>query len=174
VNLLSDDFFQHFCLLFSIGNLNNTVEINVQVENEQASLELYQFYLSTIDYIQLFLFTNNLISVDEHNRLSQIFSKMKFSCVDKITIQYKYRDNVCRGNKQQDVYIDLRTNQFYILKEYEHSELRYIDAIVDFILTNESADKQLKLTLYIKKILQIYQRLVFPKSSGLLVTQEPL
>jgi hypothetical protein len=129
------------------------------VENEQPSTSLADFYRSSIDLIQHFLLSKNLISDTQSHHLSAIFSRMQFVCVNRIDISYCYGTDLIKvplSSYNTDTYIDEESCKFYILKKFETSEMRYTDAMVNFIAENQVIRSEL--LSYIKKLLQIYQK----------------
>jgi hypothetical protein len=83
---------------------------------------------------------------------------MQFVCVDRIHLLYCYGTDIVKSpstSYSADTYIDQRSCKFYILKKYETSEMRYIDAMAEFIVEDEVGRS--KLSVYIKKLLQMYQ-----------------
>ena len=83
---------------------------------------------------------------------------MQFVCVDRIQLSYCYGTDVVKAASTSyivDTYIDEQSCKFYILKKYETSEMRYIDAMSEFIVEDE--ETRAKLSSYIKKLLQKHQ-----------------
>ncbi|CAF3761406.1 unnamed protein product [Adineta steineri] len=155
---ISIEFKENFCLLFNIENLDKVIQTKIDVDNEQPSINLSDFYSQSIVLIQDFLLNYSMISADRSDYLSSKFARMKFLCVDRIQLSYCYGSNIVKtvpNLYSVDTYIDQELCKFYILKKYETSEMRYIDAMTEFIVKNEG--ERLKLSGYIKKLLQIYQ-----------------
>ncbi len=155
---LSPEFKKQFCLLFDIKNLDQVIQTKITVDNEQPSISLTDFYRSSIDLIQHFLLSKKLISDARSIHLSTIFSHMKFICVNSIHLSYCHGTNTVKvpsTSYNTDTYIDEQTSKFYILKKFEASEMRYTDAMVHFIVEDETTRS--KLLPYIKELLQIYQ-----------------
>ncbi|UJR37109.1 hypothetical protein I4U23_029813 [Adineta vaga] len=153
-----NEFKKNFCILFNIEDLDDIIQTKVHVENEQLSTNLSDFYRHSIDLIQHFLLDHSLISDTRSTDLSTIFARMQFLCVDHIQLSYCYGSNIIKTPPTSyniDTYVDRKSCKFYILKKYENSEMRYIDAMVDFIVENETARS--KLLTYIRKLVQIYQ-----------------
>jgi len=156
---ISSQFKDNFCLLFHIANLGNVIQIKIDVKNEQLSTSLANFYRCSIDLIQHFLLNKNLISDIQSNHFSNIFARMKFVCVDHIHLSYCYGTDISKEaptSSSTDTYIDEQTCKFYILKKFENSEMRYTDAMVNFIVEDKVTRSEL--LSYIKRLLQIYQQ----------------
>ncbi len=84
---------------------------------------------------------------------------MQFICVNRIHLSYCYGTNIVKvepTSSNRDTYIDEQTCKFYILKKYESSEMRYTDAMVNFIVEDKIARSEL--LSHIKILLQIYQK----------------
>jgi hypothetical protein len=146
-------------LLFNIENLDNVIQTKVDVENEQISKNLTDFYSRCIDLIQHFLLSQALIPNTRSIHLASIFARMQFICVDRIDLSYCYGTDVIKAapnSYSTDTYIDEDSCKFYILKKFETSEMRYIDAMNEFIVEDETARS--KLSSYIKKLLQTHQK----------------
>ncbi len=146
-------------MLFNIENLGNVIQTKINVENEQPSTSLANFYRSSIDLIQHFLLNKKLISDTQSNHLLTIFSRMQFVCVNRIDVSYCYGTNISKlppTSSNIDTYIDDQTCKFYILKKYETSEMRYTDAMVNFIVEDKVIRSEL--LSRIKMLLQIYQK----------------
>lgn len=155
---LSSDFKKHFCILFNIEDLANHIQTKVTVENEQPAINLSGFYRQAIDLIQDFLLANSFISDIRSNHLATIFARMQFFCVDHIQVSYSYGSDIIKTPSNLhsiDTYIDQQECKFYILKKYENSEMRYTDAMAEFIVKDDVARS--KLLTYIRKLLQMYQ-----------------
>jgi hypothetical protein len=151
-------FQEHFCLLFNIVNLNKVIQTKVDVKNELPSTSLPAFYSHSIDLIQDYLLSQQLISDIQSNDLSSIFARMRFLCVDSIDLSYCYESiiKLAATSYSADTYIDKQSGIFYILKKYETSEMRFIDAMAEFITEDETIRS--RLSSCIKKLLQIYQK----------------
>ncbi|CAF4681057.1 unnamed protein product [Rotaria sp. Silwood1] len=156
---IDTNFQEQFRSLFSIENLDKIIQTKVDVENEQSSTNLTDFYSCSIDLIQYFLLSKDIISTTRSTYLSSVFARMHFVCVDRIHLSHCYGSNIIKSSStsySRDTYIDEESGKFYILKKYETSEMRYIDAMVDFIVENDETTR-LQLSSCIKKILQRYQ-----------------
>ncbi|CAF2658198.1 unnamed protein product [Rotaria sp. Silwood2] len=156
---IDTSFQEQFRSLFSIDTLSKIIQTKVDVENEQSSTNLTDFYSCSIDLIQYFLLSKESISTTRSIYLSSVFAHMHFVCVDRIHLSYCHGSNIVKSpstSYSRDTYIDEQSNKFYILKKYETSEMRYIDAMVDFIVEDDATRS--KLSLYIKTLLQKYQR----------------
>ncbi len=154
----SNEFKQQFCTLFNIDDLSDVIQNVIDVENEQQSEGILEFYSNSIDFIQYFLLTNRYISETQSNHLQTIFSEMTFVSVDSIYLSYRYKENVRRklaSSSLLDSYIDESTRKFYILKKYEKSESRFIYTMVNYLVQDEA--NRLKLSHYIQTLLRIYQ-----------------
>ncbi|CAF1395347.1 unnamed protein product [Rotaria sordida] len=155
---IDTNFQEQFCSLFDIENLRKVIQTKVHVENEQSSTHLAEFYHCSIDLIQYFLLSKQFISATHSADLSFVFARMHFVCVDRIDLSYCYGTDIIKTestNYNKDTYIDEQSSKFYILKKFEHSETRYIDAMINFIVEDEGIRSQL--LSYIKKLLQQYQ-----------------
>ncbi|CAF1564927.1 unnamed protein product, partial [Rotaria sordida] len=154
-----DTYFQEqFRSLFSIETLDKIIQTKVNVENEQLSINLTDFYSCSIDLIQYFLLSKEYISTARSIYLSSVFNRMHFVCVDRIHLSHCYGINIIKSTStsySRDTYIDEQSGKFYILKKYETSEMRYIDTMVDFIVEDDKIRSQL--SSYIKRLLQRYQ-----------------
>ncbi|CAF3697074.1 unnamed protein product [Rotaria sordida] len=154
-----DTYFQEqFRSLFSIETLDKIIQTKVNVENEQLSINLTDFYSCSIDLIQYFLLSKEYISTARSIYLSSVFNRMHFVCVDRIHLSHCYGMNIIKSTStsySRDTYIDEQSGKFYILKKYETSEMRYIDTMVDFIVEDDKIRSQL--SSYIKRLLQRYQ-----------------
>ncbi|CAF3404047.1 unnamed protein product [Rotaria socialis] len=152
-------FQEQFRSLFNIESLGKVVQTIVQVENEQTSTSLLDFYSSAIDLIQDFLLKKQLISQPRSAHLSTVFARMHFVCVDRIDLSYCLGNDIIKSastSYRKDSYVDEQSGKFFILKKFERSEMRYIDAMVEFIVEDEMVRSQL--TSCIKKLLQIYEK----------------
>ena len=153
---LSNEFEEQFCSLFDIESLDKVIQTKITVEKEEPSTSLAEFYRSSIDLLQHFLFSGKLITSDQSDHFSTILSTMQFLCVDRIELSYCYADKVkTPENHRLDTYVDEEASKFYILKKFEQSEMRYIEAMAHFLVKDEIG--RLKLARYIQELLQIYQ-----------------
>ena len=156
--MLSSEFKQRFCSFFNINDLADAIQVLVDVDNEEASTELLNFYVHSIDLIQNFLLTNNFMSESRSSYLQTVFSRLKFVAVDGIRLSYRHGEHIVRKASSAstlDSYIDESMGKFYILKKYQTSESRHIDSIVNYLVSDEAA--YLKLSHYIRFLLKIYQ-----------------
>ena len=156
---LSPESKANFCSLFDIKDLAEVIRTEVKVENEQPSVVLGDFYRRSIDLIQAFLLNEKLLSETSSIDLASVFARMHFVCVDLIRISYCYEGILKKSVDSasgSETYIDEKAGKFYILKKFENSDMRYIDAMVAFLLRDETS--QAKLSSYMKKLLQAYQK----------------
>jgi hypothetical protein len=144
--------------LFHIKDLAQLVQIEVKVTNEQRSATLTDFFRQAIDLIQAFIHDKQLIDHDRSVRLAKILEHMKFICVDSMELLVNY-DNIIwlslTTSTTKETYIDENTSRFYILKVFEGSEMRYIDAMVSFLVNDESA--RMELSKYMKRLVLMHQ-----------------
>lgn len=134
------------------------ITILVDVESEQLSLELLNFYSGAIGSIQKFLLAHTLISETRSSYLQTVFSRMRFFSVDRIRLSYRYRESIVRTLPPSiilDSYIDDSMGKFYILKKYEQSESRHIDAMVNYIVSDPRA--RLAVAHHIRLLFRSYQ-----------------
>ena len=156
---MNANFREQFCSLFYIESLDKVIQTRVNAENEESSTILADFYSCSIDLIQHFLISKQFISTDRSKYLASVFARMQFVRANHIHLSYCYGTNTVEPastSRSRDTYIDEQSGKFYILKKYENSELRYIDAMVEFIAEDEAI--RAELSLHIKKLLQIYQK----------------
>ena len=154
----SSEFKQQFCSLFQINDLANEITTLVDVDDEQPSLELFNFYAHSIDLIQKFLVAQTLIFETRSSYLQSVFSRMRFVSADRIRLSYRYQENLVRRLPLStiiDSYIDESMGKFYILKKYEQSESRHIDTMVNYLVSDQAA--RLNLAHYIRQLFRLYQ-----------------
>ncbi|CAF3611465.1 unnamed protein product [Rotaria sp. Silwood1] len=88
-----------------------------------------------------------------------MFSKIRFLRVDSIRLIHWYGDTnreLPATLSSRDAYIDEQSAKFYILKNFENSEMRYIRTMAEFLVDN--ADGQSKLISFIEELVRSYQR----------------
>ncbi|CAF2543502.1 unnamed protein product [Rotaria sp. Silwood2] len=88
-----------------------------------------------------------------------MFSKIRFLHVDSIRLTHWYGDTnreLPATLSARDAYIDEQSAKFYILKNFENSEMRYIRTMAEFLVDN--ADGQSKLISFIEELVRSYQR----------------
>ena len=168
---LSTELKEQFCSLFDIQSLGKVIQTKIKVENNQPSTSLTDFYRHSIDLIQHFLLSEKLISAARSKDLSDIFSRMQFLCVDRIDLSYCHADTVkvLPTTHGIDAYVDEGTRKFYILKKFEHSEMRFTEAMAYFIVEDKTTRS--KLLLHIRELLQVYQK---EDASGLAKQREKI
>ncbi|CAM4933155.1 unnamed protein product [Rotaria socialis] len=154
----SAEFKQRFCSLFNINNLADVIKVLVNVDNEQTSTDLLDFYACSIDFIQHFLLSNNFISESRSCYLQSIFSSVQFVSVDYIRLSYCYQESIVRAassSSSLDSYMNESVKKFYILKKYEKFESYHINTMVNYLVSDESA--RLKLSQYITYLFKVYK-----------------
>ena len=131
----------------------------MKVENERPSVILSDFYRRSIDLIQAFLLNAKLLSEARSKDLAAVFARMHFVCVDLIRVSYCSEANVKKSSdagSSNETYVDEKAGKFYILTKFENSDMRYIDAMVAFLLQDETA--RAKLSAFMKTLLKMYQK----------------
>lgn len=84
---------------------------------------------------------------------------MQFISVDSIHLSYCYGTKIVNATSTSstiETYIDDQTCKFYILKKFENSEMRYTDAMANFLVQDKLS--RAELLSYIKTLLQTYQK----------------
>ncbi|CAF4753864.1 unnamed protein product [Rotaria socialis] len=147
------EFKNSFCFLFEIKSLADVIQLQVHVDNEQLSVDLFNFFFHSIELVQNFLLLKSFITEERSKYLASIFARLHFVCVDKIQLSYKYETDVVR-TETCDTYIDEQAGQFYILKQIEKFEKRYIETMVAFLVRDRVA--QIELTSYMMELSRIY------------------
>jgi hypothetical protein len=150
---------EQFCSIFKIKNLTEVIRTEIKANNEEKSIMISDFYEKSIDLIQDYLFSKNLIDQDRSKQLAEMFSKIRFLRVDSIRLVHWYGDT----NRElpamlsaRDAYMNEQSAKFYILKNFENSEMRYIRTMAEFLVDN--ADGQSKLISFIEELVRSYQR----------------
>lgn len=143
-----------FCFLFEIKSLADVIQLQVHVDNGQLSVDLFDFFSHSIELIQNFLVIKSFITENRSKYLASIFSRLHFVCVDQIQLLYKYEADVVQ-TVTCDAYIDEKAGQFYILKQFETFEQRYIDSMARFLVQDRVA--LIELTSYMMELSRIYQ-----------------
>ena len=154
----SSEFKHQFCTLFNINDFANMITVQVNVDNEQLSSELRNFYAHSVDLIQNYLLAHTMISETRSSYLQSVFSRVRFFSVDRIRLSYRYQESIVRTLPPStilDSYIDDSMGKFYILKKYEQSESRHIDAMVNYLVSDQAA--RLALAHYIRQLFRTYQ-----------------
>ncbi len=151
---MSPELKNNFCLLFEIQSLSDVIQLQVHVDNEKLSIDLFNFYCHSIELIQYFLLTKSFITEEQSKYFASIFARMHFVCVDQIQLSYNYQVDTLR-KEMCDTYVDERAGRFYVLKKFERSEIRYIETMAKYLVQDRRALAEL--TSFMMKLLQIYQ-----------------
>jgi hypothetical protein len=152
--ILSSELKNNFCLLFDIQSLSDIIKITVHVDNENLSIDLFNFYFHSIELIQNFLLMNSFITEEQSKYFASIFVRMHFICVDQIELLYNYQIDTLK-KELCDTFIDEQLGRFYILKKFEKSEIRYIETMAKYLVQDRRALGEL--ISFMMKLLQIYQ-----------------
>ena len=133
---ISSEFKNNFCSLFGIQSLEDVIQLEVHVDNEKLSIDLFNFYFHSIELIQHFLLTKSFITEEQSKYFASIFARMHFVCVDQIELSYNYEANTLR-KEACDTYLDDRAGRFYILKQFEKSEKRHIETMAKYLVQDQ-------------------------------------
>jgi hypothetical protein len=79
---------------------------------------------------------------------------MHFVCVDQIQLLYNYQADPVR-TEMCDTYVDEQAGRFYILKNFEKSEIRYIETMAKYLVQDRVALAEL--ITFMMGLSQIYQ-----------------
>jgi len=151
---LSSELKNSFCLLFEIRTLADVLQLQVHVDNEQLSIDLFNFYFHSIELIQYFLLTKSFITEERSKYLASIFARMHFVCVDQIQLSYHYETDTL-ATEICDTYVDERAGRFYVLKKFEKSEIRYIETMAKYLVQDRVVLGEL--ISFMMGLLRIYQ-----------------
>ncbi|CAF1159124.1 unnamed protein product, partial [Didymodactylos carnosus] len=128
-----------FCEMCRFENLTSYVQSFVYISDfhhqKEYCLHLYEFFSSTIIYIQIYLYTRmkELTRTFDKLDLYKKFQSMTFWLVDHLEVHYVYKkDSSIEAKRKYDAYID--DNKFYLLKKYKESNRKFIDAMVNFLI----------------------------------------
>ena len=151
---MSSELKNNFCTLFQIESLEDVIQLEVHVENEKLSIDLFNFYVYSLELIQTYLLLNTLITNEQSNSFGRIFARLHFVCVDQIELSYTYQGNILRKDSSH-AFIDEQTAKFYILKQLEKSEIRYIETMAKYLVQDQRVIQQL--ISFMMDLSRIYQ-----------------
>ena len=152
--MLSSELKNNFCTLFQIESLEDVIQLEVHVENEKLSIDLFNFYVYSLELIQTYLLLNTLITNEQSNSFGRIFARLHFVCVDQIELSYTYQGNILQKDSSH-AFIDEQTAKFYILKQLEKSEIRYIETMAKYLVQDQRVIQQL--ISFMMDLSRIYQ-----------------
>ena len=128
--------------------------VQVHVENEQLSINLFTFYFNIMPIVQYFLLTKSLVNSERAKYLSSVFARMHFVCVDHIQISYHYHENTLH-TETCDAYIDEHAGRFYILKMFENSHVLHAETMAKYLVQDRTVAPEL--VSFIMELSQIFQ-----------------
>lgn len=150
----SSEFQNNFCVLFEIESLSNVIEMKCDVKNEELCIDLFQFYSNSLGLIEEYLLKRSLINDDQWKHFSLVFTRLYFVCVEQIELCYEYQGEIVRKHCCE-TYLDERKGKFFILKQFQKSEIRYIECLAKYLVQDQRILHQL--IAFIMDLSKIYQ-----------------